>query len=117
MSMEVNFTNNLDQLIGSLPGDLAQGVDLASERLLALSAEKVPLDLGTLQGSGTTAPTTVAGGDVTGGVIYDTPYATRLHEHPEYTFQGGRQGKYVEEPALENADELGEIIASAVKRG
>jgi len=39
-------------------------------------------------------------------VSYDTPYAARLHEHPEYNFQNGRQGKYLEEPAMQNRAEL-----------
>lgn len=29
-------------------------------------------------------------------VAYDTPYAVRLHEHPEYNFQGMGEGKWLE---------------------
>lgn len=101
------------------PSDLArrliEGENLAAERLLALSSERAPLDIGTLIGSGTVQP--AADPEAGAAVIFDTPYAARLHEHPEYNFQGARQGKYVEEPALENRDELGEIIAKKVRGG
>jgi hypothetical protein len=29
-------------------------------------------------------------------ISYDTPYAARLHEHPEYDFQGKGRGKWLE---------------------
>lgn len=94
---------------------LAAGETLAAERLLALSNEEAPLEFGTLIGSSTVVPAT----DPTEGaaVTYDTPYAARLHEHPEYNFQNGRKGKYLEDPALANKDELGAIIAKAVTSG
>lgn len=94
---------------------LLQGETLAAERLLALSNAVAPLDIGTLIGSSTVIPAT----DPTEGaaVVYDTPYAARLHEHPEYNFQGGRQGKYLEDPAVENRAELGEIIRKQVRGG
>lgn len=95
---------------------LRVGVALAGERLLALSAEQVPHDLGTLQGSGAVStPLGSRDGDPEAHVTYDTPYAARLHEHPEYNFQGGRKGKYLEDPAVENRAELGAIIAKAAR--
>lgn len=51
----------------------------------------VPHDEGTLQRSGETV---VQGDKASTG--YDTPYAIRLHEHPEYNFRGNREGKWVE---------------------
>lgn len=53
--------------------------------------KKVPHDEGTLERSGDT----IAKG-LQAATGYDTPYAIRLHEHPEYNFQGGREGKWVE---------------------
>jgi len=94
---------------------LARGETLAAERLLALSAEEVPLDLGTLLGSGAVVPATDP--EEGAAVTYDTPYAARLHEHPEYQFQGGRKGKYVEDPAVEHRKELGDIIRKEVRGG
>jgi hypothetical protein len=92
-----------------------QGETLAAERLLALSNAEAPLEIGTLIGSSTVIPAT----DPTEGaaVTYDTPYAARLHEHPEYQFQNGRKGKYLEDPAVENRGELGDIIRKQVRGG
>lgn len=89
------------------------GETQAAERLLALSNEEAPLDIGTLIGSSTVIPATDP--DEGAAVVYDTPYAARLHEHPEYNFQGGRKGKYLEDPALANKTELGAIIAKQVR--
>lgn len=111
----VSMVNNFGRLTDEIRHRLIEGENKAAERLLALSAERAPFDEGTLVGSGTVerASSPEAGADV----VYDTPYATRLHEHPEYNFQNGRQGKYVEEPALEHKAELGDIIRREVRGG
>jgi hypothetical protein len=88
---------------------IAEGETLAAHRLMALSTEQAPLDLGTLIGSAAVTPATDP--EEGAAVSYDTPYAARHHEHPEYNFQNGRKGKYLEDPAVENRDELGAIIA------
>lgn len=65
--------------------------------ILRLSQEQVPHDKGSLQNSGnveTLGDTVIVG--------YHKPYAARLHEHPEYNFQGGRKGKYLEDPINTN---------------
>ena len=110
----VNLTINFPST-GDLDRRLMDGENLAAERLLALSSEQVPFDIGTLSGSGTVKPATTPEGGA--AVVYDTPYAARLHEHPEYNFQGGRKGKYLEDPAMENRDELAAIIAKKVSDG
>jgi hypothetical protein len=65
------------------------------EYLLQETNKIAPLDEGVLTRSGNTDITEGAKG-VEGTVYYDTPYAARLHEHPEYNFQNGREGKYLE---------------------
>lgn len=67
--------------------------------LLRLSQEQVPHDKGTLQDSGNVEEVL---GDVLVG--YHTPYAARLHEHPEYNFQKGRKGKYLTDPLEKNEE-------------
>ena len=94
---------------------LAEGETLAAERLRALSNEVAPLELGTLIGSSTVVP--AVSPEEGAAVVYDTPYAVRLHEHPEYNFQNGRQGKYLENPAVEHRRELGDIIRKRVADG
>lgn len=111
----VTMTNNFGRITSEIEQRLLDGENKAAERLLALSVERAPLDIGTLIGSGTVERATSAEEGAT--VVFDTPYAARLHEHPEYNFQGGREGKYVENPALENKSELGDIIRKEVRGG
>ena len=70
--------------------------------LLRLSQLEVPHDTGYLQDSGVVE---IIGNNVVLG--YHTPYAARMHEHPEYRFQKGRKGKYIEDPVLRNSKVLG----------
>ena len=112
--VEVQVTSNLRGLTAGIETSLMSGLNLAAERLLTLSSVEVPLEIGTLQASGTVER--AASPDEGSAVVYDTPYAARLHEHPEYNFQGGRKGKYLEDPALHNKDELGALIAAEVRR-
>lgn len=113
---EVSISGRKAADIGEeLIGRLMQGQTLAAERLLALSNAEAPLDIGTLIGSSTVVPATSP--EEGAAVVYDTPYAARLHEHPEYNFQGGRKGKYLEDPAIENRRELGDIIRRQVSGG
>lgn len=70
--------------------------------IMRLSQMEVPHDKGTLQNSGTVDE---VGEDVVVG--YHTPYAARLHEHPEYRYQKGRKGKYLEDPIKRNEQILG----------
>lgn len=110
VNLTINFPTDAD-----LDRRIMDGENLAAERLLALSAEEVPLDLGTLLGTGTVEPAITP--EEGAGVVYDTPYAARLHAHPEYNFQNDRKGGYLEDPAIEHRDELGAIIAKKVADG
>lgn len=67
------------------------------DELLRLAEREVPHDEGTLANTGTSDE---QGGDHI--VFFNTPYAARLHEHPEYNFQKGRKGKYLEDPIKRN---------------
>lgn len=70
--------------------------DIGNE-VLRLSASEVPHDTGTLQGTGHVEE------DGDGYLVgYNTRYAARLHEHPDYHFQKGRKGKYLEDPIKNN---------------
>lgn len=72
--------------------------DVASE-ILRLSQREVPHDKGTLQNSGHVEPSLPSLEVIVG---YNTVYAARLHENPEYHFQAGRKGKYLEDPIKNN---------------
>lgn len=82
-------------------GKAAAALKVAYE-IIRLSSFEVPHDKGTLQNSATVQ--VIDGAIVLG---YHTPYAARLHEHPEYTFQKGRKGRYLIDPIIKNAGVLG----------
>lgn len=111
----VTVTSNIHEVFADADDRLMRGENLAAERLLALSAVEVPFEIGTLSASGHVVNATDT--DTGAAVIYDQPYAARLHEHPEFNFQGGRKGKYLEDPAVQNKDELGQIIGKVVRGG
>lgn len=83
------------------PASKYSALDIGYE-ILRLSQMEVPHDKGTLENSGTVQE---IGDDVIVG--YHTPYAARLHEHPEYNFQKGRKGKFLEDPIIRNLKTLG----------
>lgn len=64
-----------------------------TEYLLEEANRTVPLREGTLMRSGVAE---VDEDKMIGYVSYDTPYALRLHEHPEYHFFNGRRGKWLQ---------------------
>ncbi|GAA4176584.1 hypothetical protein [Gryllotalpicola koreensis] len=94
-----------------------RGLNMAATELRTRSIDKAPMDVGTLRGSAQVTPATPD--DLEAGVSYDTPYAVRLHEHPEYHFQTDQnpnaQGKYLEEPLVEGAQDYVDIIARQMR--
>lgn len=86
----------------------------AGEYILQEANKTVPHDEGTLERSGsmdsesTKEKTTVS-------VFYDTPYAPRLHEHPEYNFQNGRRGKWLELALKENLKKVQDFLVMNIK--
>lgn len=117
--VQVQSTFHFENVAEQVLAGIVRGENKAAERLLALSKEQVPEDLSTLAGTGAVVPAEEA--EAGAGVVYDTPYARRLHEHPEYHFSTktnpGAKGKYLEDPAVENRKELGDIIRAEARRG
>ena len=74
-----------------------EGIRAVAYELLRLSQREVPHDTGWLQNTGH-----VEEHKDEMLVGYNTVYAARLHEHPEFNFQKGRKGKYVEDPIKQN---------------
>jgi len=73
------------------------------------SAKQVPFEKGTLQKSWEVKPLP---NQIGFGFGYHTPYAARLHEHPEYKFKNGRKAKYLEQPIEQNmGDYKGQMLA------
>jgi hypothetical protein len=72
-------------------------LEVVADELLRLSQLEVPFDIGFLMQSGNTEP---EGNDYLVG--YNTPYAARLHENPQFKFKNRRKGKYLEDPLKKN---------------
>lgn len=108
---------NLPNLTRALERGTNKGLLDAGLEGMRLTQFEVPHDEGTLQNSGTVE--VMPNGDVVLG--YHTPYAARLHEHPEYRFQKGRKGKYISDPLERNAGalkvKLQRSVGSALNNG
>lgn len=88
-----------------------------AEYLLDESNKKVPYEEGILEGSGVVKKVGDDGdGIITYKVSYDTPYAIRLHEHPEYNFNGGREGKWLENTLKDEERAVLDYLVQEIRR-
>lgn len=105
--------------VAQITNGVLRGLNKSAERGLALTLQGVPMRDGILAGSGTVERAT----DIEEGaaIVYDTPYAVRLHEHPEYNFSKdanpNAEGKWVENGVLRGKNEIEEIMQAEVRRG
>ncbi len=116
VSANVDAVFEFEHITGQILDGALRGENLAAEALLALAIPVTPKRDGVLRASGQAVHAT----DVEEGaaVTFDTPYAARLHEHPEYKFnEPGTGGKYLENPAMENRQMLLDIIRKAAADG
>ncbi|WP_326678511.1 hypothetical protein [Streptomyces sp. NBC_01237] len=107
------LTWNGNAVIRGTHDGAVRGLRLGSEHVLQVSRERVPIEEGTLERSGTA---TVDEQSLTAAVAYDTPYAVRQHEEMDYRHDAGRTAKFLELPMAEEADTVGEIIAAEMRR-
>lgn len=90
----------LSKLAGAkLESQKEQAVHNIATEILRLATQRVPHDTGMLQNSGN-----VIDEKDQSVVGYNKVYASRLHEHPEFRFQKGRQGKWLENAIKINLD-------------
>ena len=80
-----------------------------AEKVLEKANEHVPLLSGTLEGTGTVS---TAGSEA--AISYDTVYAARLHEHPEYNFRGQGRGRWLQDAVDEHEGVL-EAMAESMR--
>ena len=90
------------------------GIEDVMEFILGESQDIAPFDEGTLI---TNSGTRVSPTSRSGSVFYDTPYAVRLHEHPEYQFQNGREGKYLSKIMEREKGTIQNFLANAIRGG
>ncbi|MFC7909068.1 hypothetical protein [Streptomyces nigra] len=91
----------------------ARGLYFGAEHVLSVSNDKVPLDEGPLQHSGTAS---VDEGDLTGMVSYDTPYAVRQHEEMDYRHAPGREAKFLENALNSERAVVFALVAAQMRR-
>jgi hypothetical protein len=106
-----SFDNGSKLVMEKMRREIQRPIREVALEIVRLSGFEVPLDTGRLQSTGHTEDT--SGTAVLVG--YNTPYAARLHEHPEYNFQRGRKGKYLEDPIKNNLATFKKIIEEGVK--
>lgn len=85
-----------------------------AEEVLRLSQREVPHNTGELASSGSVSDTIRSKG-LEKLVGYNKVYAARLHEHPEYRFQKGRKGKYLEDPIKNNLSIFRKYMDKVIK--
>lgn len=108
------FKRNMDKLSRRVESVKMRALNVVADELLRLSQLEVPFDSGHLLQSGNTEP-----GNEEYLVGYNTPYAAKMHENPQFRFKNGRKGKYLEDPMKKNLsvfrnyfnDEMGKVYA------
>lgn len=98
--------------LGTHDGAVA-GLRKATEHILGVSRERVPLEEGTLERSGVASVDEV---ELIGAVSYDTPYAVRQHEELGNRHAPGRTAKYLEEPMIAEHETALALIAAEMRR-
>lgn len=110
MASSVEIEWNDDEVKAALSGASFEGLKLAAEHLLQVSATLVPHEEGDLERSGDTDEDEDEGAV---SVFYDRPYAVVQHEDLTFKHDEGRQAKYLEVPMHTEKDVMLELIASA----
>jgi hypothetical protein len=112
---------------------------IALMNMAVMNVPRVPIDEGTLRGSGSvhvngtllatspnvggkptpnTSPLPRSGAEMIEATVgFNTPYAAHLHEHPEYDFTDSRSGgKYLETKMNSERDKLMSIAANEIRK-
>lgn len=97
---------------------MAQLLTAEAHEIMAASKPLVPVDLGTLRGSGKVLPPKITGTAVTVTMGYGGPaaaYALVQHERLDYQHTSG-QAKYLEEPFVQHTATLGARLVGRFDR-
>lgn len=109
-----DFQKGIKLFVSKVEQQQMDALRAIAEELLRLSQLEVPLDKSYLMQSGNVQPN---GKEYIVG--YNTPYAARLHENPQFKFKRRRKGKYLEDPLKRNLrlfrvvfdEKMGEVYA------
>jgi hypothetical protein len=113
---------DLINLGAAIAGRSQDAAEAGAQEILERANQMVPYDFankyghqGLLQSSGEVVriPNQGAGSVM---IIYGTVYAAHLHEHPEFNFQGNREGKWLEKALAVGAQgAMGAMMAEISK--
>lgn len=111
------MADQAEELIRQIERGMLRAVLKAGEETLTDAAETVPYKEGILQGTGfvdgeynSSTKTAIA------RIGYDTPYALRLHEHPEYNFRNGRRGLWLKLTLDEEGERYKALMESEISK-
>lgn len=104
------FDEGIRKLNKEINGVIEKAENLAALELARLSIKEVPHDKGMLQDS-----QSVDRDDQGAYVAYNMVYAAHLHENPQFHFQKGRKGKYLEDPLKNNLERLQSFMSNHVQ--
>ena len=114
MNSTIKFDWHGDDAEDKIKDNVMKALRMSAEFLLTETIKTTPKDEGLLIQSGKVSHDDSR---VEAVVSFDTPYAIRLHEHPEYNFQNGRRGKYLERTLNEQRQNIANLIAQVMQRG
>lgn len=86
--------SNLKRFVTGFDSKAEKALDDVAFNILAESRDQAPFDIGTLIKSSKVEKSA----PLQRTISYNTPYAVKLHEHPEFHFRNGRKAKYLEDP-------------------
>lgn len=109
------MADDLDAIIRRQRAAATLALRVFADSVLGEAQRIVPLEEGTLAGSGD-VEIVEREGYVDAVVYFSTPYAARQHEEAGWSHREGRQAKYLEEPMKRLAPKLTPAIAAAVRR-
>lgn len=89
-----------------------RGVGDAANMVLKGTNQVVPLEDGILMGTGA-----ISEENGVFAIYYDTPYAVRMHQNPEYNFGNGRKGRFLKNTMGQSRKRILEFFAKALKVG
>lgn len=107
--------SGLKALIRTATDASKRGLRDVGEELLRVARKEVPHDTGNLELHGEVDDSGLEDDRPSIAVAFNTPYAARMHEHPEYHFQKGRKAKYLADPLTANMERFAQHVAEVAK--
>lgn len=101
MSGFIKFNWNGVKIMSLIDAQSNEAAMQGAHSILDRANEHVPLETGELMGTGQIS---IDGSEA--AISYDTVYAARLHQHPEYNFRGQGRGRWLQDAVDEHAETL-----------